>query len=389
MCFGKRAARIVAAVCALIITAGILPFAEGVFSEPAAGSELDRVACALLCDPVSGRVLIDKNADAEQEFAGLVRLPALLEICAAFDEERIFGNTIVTVSKEAAAVKGATAFLAPNERMSAELLLKAAVMLNAGDAVMALMESLFPSSAAAAEALTAGLYGLGIEKQASGYLCEGLALTALELAKVCGELIKSPSFLKYSSVYTDTLPHASASDTELVNPNRLVRHYSGCMGLATGSVGGSMYCGAFAARRGGTQLLAIVAGAGSSDARFIAARELLDYGFSAYRCVQIRESGEEVAVLPAAGGLQKELSVVTEGEISALLPVSDARARTELLLPHAVSAPIEKGQRIGVMRVFDGSGVMTAEAALIAGNDVKEARFGDYFVLLAELFLNS
>ena len=111
--------------------------------------------------------------------------------------------------------------------------------------------------------------------------------TVTELAKVCMALSESGSWRKYSSVYLDTLTHENAPPTELTNPNRLVRFYSGCFGIATGSVGAAQYCGAFIAKRGSTTYLAIVAGLPDSASRFALASEMLDYGFSAYRAVEI------------------------------------------------------------------------------------------------------
>lgn len=341
--------------------------------------ELAGVSCALLCDAATGKTVLEKNADEPAEFAGLVRLPALILICRAFDGGAICGNTPVTVSREAAAVRGATAFLAPNERISADLLLKAAVMLNAGDAVCALMQEVCSDPA---EEVNALLAGLGIEKRAEGGMGEGLVLTAREVAALCLELVKSPSFLKYSSIYTDSLPHEKAPETELVNPNRLVRHYSGCFGVATGSVRGSDYCGAFIARRGSTALLAVVAGASGSDARFSAARGLLDHGFSAFRTVELNTDGDEVAVLPVTGGLERTVSVVTAACASALLPVNAAKVTSELELPESVAAPIEEGAVLGRLVILDPEGNELGSVPLAAANSVPEAGWWDRVMLM-------
>lgn len=380
---------------AAVLTAGMIVFVQlfcplrlAVDSAYAdAALELSGVACALLMDTATGKVIYEKAADEQKEFAGLVRLPALLLICRAFDDGMIFDNTVVTVSAGASKIKGTTAFLAANERINADSLLKAAVMLNAGDAVCALLQALYPSEAAGTEAVNALLSSLGIKKELPSAMGAGAEFSANEIAAVSIELIKSPSFLKYSSLYTDVLRHEAAADTELTNPNRLVRHYSGCFGLATGSVGSSMYCGAFAARRGGTEFIAVVGGASGSDARFTAARELLDYGFSAYRTVELMGEGEAVAVLPVTGGTLREVSVVTGASASVLAPVNDAKVTSESELPEFVEAPVAEGDTLGELIVYNSGGAVISRVPLVAAHTVERAEFGDYFMLMLRRWL--
>lgn len=375
----KRAAA--AVLAALLLSGAFLGAATAVAAEK--GPELSGAECALLIEASTGKVILEKDADKQTEFAGLVRLPALLAVCLAFDGGEIFENSVVTVTERAASIKGATAFIAPNERITAGLLLKAAVMLNAGDAVCALTEAVYPSPAAASEAVTELLRGMGMVKQIDDALCSGASFSANEIAAVCRRLLTSPSFLKYSSIYTDTLPHEAAGATELVNPNRLVRHYSGCFGLATGSVGSNDYCGAFAARRGSTLLLAINAGMSTSESRFTLGRDLLDYGFSAFRTVELLDAGEAVAVLPVKGGVLESVSVVTGSGASALMPVGNAKAVSRAELPEYVEAPVAEGQKLGELVISDADGAEVGRAPLTAAHAVEKAGYGDYFGMMA------
>ena len=127
----------------LILTLLFLILAIPAHSEQAVDFDMPSSASALLMDAGSGKVLFEKNASQKTEVAGLKRLPALLTVCRAFDEGLIAGSTRVTVSSEAAAIRGTTAFLEPNETADAEPILKAAVMLTAGDAICALLKTVF------------------------------------------------------------------------------------------------------------------------------------------------------------------------------------------------------------------------------------------------------
>ena len=342
-------------------------------------SDLKNPSAAILNDVASAKVITEKNSNEALDAAGLVRLPALLYICREFDAGNISESDELTVTKEAASERGATAFLSPNERIKAGLLLKAAVMLNAGDAIHALMDRLCQSPAEALDRINDTLKGLGVHAYSSDHMGKGEKLTARELCSICCELSKSPSYLKYSSLYLDNLPHEKAAETELTNPNRLVRFYSGCFGLATGSVGSSNYCGAFIAKRGSTTLLVVVLGMPDSASRFRLATDLLDHGFSSYRSVSLGDAGELIGSLPVTMGKQKTVGLVTGGEVAALMPVSDTKLISEAVLPVSTEAPVVKGQVLGTLVLKNSSGEVLGEIAILAAESVDKAGFSDRF----------
>lgn len=364
-----------------------------VYAAPVSASplpvDLGGAAAAMLVCAETGDVILESHADEPIEAAGLRRLPALLAVCRAFDEGRIADETEVTVSPGAAGVRGATAFLAPNEKIKAGLLLKAAVMLTAGDAVCALLEAIYPSEAAALEGVNAELTRVGASPMEGSPLGEGHAFTLRELSAVCLELAGSESCLRYSSVYLDSLPHENASATELTNPNRLVRHYSGCFGIATGSVGASDYAAAAIATRGSTTYLALVCGMDDSASRFEVTRALLDHGFSAYRAGVLYKKGETAASIPVRGGTAGEVSLSPERDAAVLVPTGDPKTVSEFDLPGSVEAPVSAGDVLGRLIIKDASGTVIAEAPLVAQNDIASAGFGLWFIRLIRGWLRA
>ena len=62
------------------------------------------------------------------------------------------------------------------------------------------------------------------------------------------ELLKHETARTYSSIWMDTL---RGGQTQLVNTNKLVRFYKGCIGLKTGTTDGASSCLSAAAERGG------------------------------------------------------------------------------------------------------------------------------------------
>ena len=349
--------------------------------------DISGAGAVLLVCADTGDVIIEKNADEAIEAAGLKRLPALLAVCRAFDEGKLKGEEVITVAAEAATEKGATAFLSANERIAAEELLKAAVMLTAGDAILALLLSLCGTREAALEAVNAELSAIDAAPLTGSATGEGHAFTLNELEKICLELAKSGSFLRYSSTYTAELAHENAPTTELTNPNRLVRHYSGCFGLATGSVGASEYAGAFIARRGGTAFLVLLAGMQSGSARAKLASDLLDYAFSAFRTYEAGRDGDVIGAVTVTGGQKSLVEAVNPSDVKALVSVQSPKLTVEPELYESVEAPIEEGAVLGKLIIKDASGNILAEAPAVSAEAVKASSFGFWFMQLTESWL--
>lgn len=383
----NRIIKLIAAVMALFSAAALpasasagLPGGTGL-----PGEGMDISAC-VLTDASGNTRLVAAGADEKLPAAGLTKLAALAVVCEAFDDGIIEKDAVLTVSEAASRIGGTTAFLRQEENISAENLLKAAVMINAGDALHTLASAAFGGEGAAVDAINSRLASLGIDAVFGDITGKNTLFSAAELARLAGALAASETFLEYGAKYYDTIPHENAGQTELANPNKLVRRYSGCIGAGTGSSAEAGYCGAFAAKRGGTLLIAVVLGAKDSEARFSAGVALLDHGFSAYRSVHIASEGDEAAVLPVKNSLTRSVSAVYASDIDALIRTSHAEYTLESELPDALTPPFEKGDIIGRMIVRGADGTILAVSELAASSGAEEAKYRDCFRLIIAAF---
>lgn len=375
----KTAATLLIFVFVLTEAAGVPPAA----GEPTAGN----VSAAFLTEINSGSVLFEKSAGQKLPAAGLSRLPALLVICEAFDASEIGRDALVTVDDKAAKIGGTTAFLRAGEQIDAASLLLAVVMINAGDATHALACAACGSEAAAVERINSRLAELGVECTYADICGAGQLFSANELAAIGAALIKSDTYRGLGTKYYETIRHNGAGDTELVNPNKLVKQYSGCIGVGTGSSGDAGYCGVFAAQRGETVMLAVVLGAANSGERFSLASALLDNGFSAHKNIRICSAGERFGTVPVKGSMKTEVSAEAAEELELLLSGAGERCKTETELPEYAEAPILAGDILGRLKVLSSSGEVIAEVPLAAAEDAPAAGFGDCFSYILRLFL--
>ncbi len=376
--------RICAMTCALLfLSLPCMAFAE------AAPVDLSGVKTALIVEATSGQLVLLKNADQKQNVAGLTRLPALLMVCELMDGGALEHSTVVTVSEEAAKVKGPTAFVEPYETIEAGELLKAAVMIGAGDAVYALAEAATGSSAAFVEQMNERLRELGVDAVYTGITGEGVELSVTDLIAVGKEIIKCSSFRSYATVYMDGITHENGSSTELVNSNRLIRTSVGCGGIGTGSSDTAGYCGVFWVLRGETGYLCAVTGAANSNARFSAAQAMLEYAFGAYKTVTLSKSGEVLAEnIPVKGGTDIFVNLVARAD-SVLLLKQNEKYEEKRNVPETLYAPLEGDRVVGTLEYTDAEGNLLAVVELVPHKVVAQAGLGDFIRILFLSFLHA
>ena len=203
--------------------------------------------------------LLDKKGAEPMAVAGLRKLPAVLTLCRAFDKGLISESAGMQVSPHAASIPGPTAFLESGERIDAGSLLMAAVMISAGDAIVTLGENAFGSESVFLNNIQVTLKELGVERPLTDCLGTGVAFSARDLCALGTAAVKSEHFCRWSAQYMEHIVHAGGRETELVNANRMIRSYSGCFGLMTGSQKEEGYTGVFAVKRSSLDLAPIIA----------------------------------------------------------------------------------------------------------------------------------
>ena len=336
------------------------------FAEPEnAAVDLSRAKSAAVAEASSLSIVLAKEADAKLDVAGLARLPVLLYVCESIDAGIFAPTATVTISEAAAAVRGPTAFVEPYERISAEALLKAAVMILAGDAIQALAEACAGTSGAAIAAVNARLSSLSIEAECMSLSGEGTRLSANDLLKLGGALAKSGTFCAYSANYMDEIVHEKGNRTELVNPNRLIRNTTGCFGIATGSSAEAGY-------------LCVVTGAPDSAARFSMAQEMIEYCFTAYKATALARAGEVlVEAMPVRGGTLDTVDLVAGTDAVLLLRQGETYERG-LSLPEILTAPLPANRAVGKAYFTGPDGTVVAEIDLFPKSDVSAATLWEH-----------
>ncbi len=311
--------------------------------------ELDLEAkSAVLMEAESGVVLYAKNKDEAYSPASVTKTMTLLLCAEALERGDFKLSDKVTVSSSATAMGGSQVFLKEGEEMTVEDLLKSTVIASANDCAVAIAELIAGSESAFVDKMNERAGELGLRNTVFEN-CTGLddtttnhVMSAYDIALISRELIKHECILNYSNVWQDSIRNGEFT---LTNTNRLVRYYSGCTGLKTGSTDKAGFCVSATAKRDGMHLIAVIMGAETREKRNEAARELLDFGFANFSLFS--EEKAFIEDIPVYSGRESTVPLYSS-PVSFLLEKGDAKKiEKKYVIPDYVKAPVKEGDIVG------------------------------------------
>lgn len=342
---------------------------------------------AVLLEAGTGQLLFESNSHEKLAPASITKIMSLLLVMEALDTGKLTMETTISASEHACSMGGSQIWLEPNETMTVHELLKAAVIASANDATVALGEAIAGSEEGFVAKMNQRAAELSMNDthfvNCTGLDAEGHLTSAHDVAVMSRALIGHEKIFEYSTVWMDTL---RGGEMSLVNTNKLVRYYEGCKGLKTGTTSTAGHCLSAVAEKNGMMLIAVVMGAGNSNDRFLGARKLLDYGFANYTFTEVQVPKKQLKKIPVQKGMQTEVTVQAAGTKKLLTENSaEGEITVETQLEKALTAPVEKGQQVGVARIMQG-GKELGSIKLVAGDAVQNKSlwrvFGQLLYLL-------
>ena len=341
--------------CALLFTATVF----SVFAEPSPLPPSVSARSAVLIEAESGNVVYSKNAHEILPMASTTKIMTALVAL-----ELAPPDTVITVDPAAVGVEGSSVYLTEGEQLTLEQLLYALMLESANDAATAIAIGLSGSVEHFADAMNRKASELGLLtthfSNPHGLDDEGHFTSALELARITREALKNELLRTIVSTRKTTIPHAGIDTNRLlVNHNKMLRIYDGCIGVKTGFTKKSGRCLVSAAERDGVVLIAVTLDA-PDDWRDHAA--MLDYGFTQYESVILCEAESVRVTLPLTGGTQESILLCNKTALHATLPVTHGEITYTVEVPHFAYAPVRGGDSVGrIVFQCDTDGDGTAE----------------------------
>ncbi len=371
--------KLISVILATMILLAVIPKAKADASSP-----------AYCIKPLhSDLVIAESNADEWLNIAGVTKLPAVLTLCLAIDKGLIDENADVKVSASAAAIGGPSAYLSKGETIAARELIRAAVMISAGDAIYALSEHAFGSQDVFMNNIELTLRSVGVKKDLPDCIATYMTFSCKELIALGEAAVESPTFLKYCSEKYAVIEHENGRKTELATANKLLTTLPGCIGLFTGSSKTEGYCGVFACRRGEATYVCAVIGAQNSKERFETATKLFEEAFANYKYCTICDPDEPILeAYPVEGGEVDSIDLYAKENCGLLMKKSDCDPQKRVDLPETLVAPLDPEHAVGSIAFYGNDGDLLLEAALYPKEAVRANGLSEILKRLIRAFLN-
>ena len=334
-----------------------------------------KAKAAVLINVNSGQVVFEQNADVPIPPASLTKLMTLNLAFDAADDAFIGLDDEVRVSEKAWKTKGSRMFLEVRKTVPLEIMLKGIAVVSANDACVAVSEHISGVEEVFAERMNekADLIGMdsSIFKNSHGLPVEGQLTTARDMATLSVYYIRHhPEVLKYHSIKKMTF-------NKITQPNRngLLWLDYGVDGLKTGWFSKAGFHIVATAQKGDDRFVAVVMGSKGERERENIALKMLNYGFRNFNTVKVINADEKIAEMPVWKGDASELQLGTIKTASVTVP-REAKGNIQINkeFPDRIYAPVEKGQKIGEVKVLL-NGLEIETYPLVALNEIKKAGF--------------
>lgn len=323
----------------------------------------------LVMDATTGRVLISHEGDRQLPVASTTKImTAILAI------ER--GNLAdqVIAGQKLYDTGGSTIYLEVGEQQRLENLLYALMLESANDAGVAIAEHLAGSEERFVAWMNEKARALGATRthfvNSHGLHDPAHLSTAYDLALIARYAMRNPTFRQIVAVEEKEIPGAPGNPPRrLINRNRLLGYYEGANGVKNGFTEEAGLTNVASARRGETELIAVVLGA--EGKLWTSSMALLDFGFARYETRQVARRGDAVRpfAVPGLGVVEARIGedLAVTAERGTMIEGKGIQVER---LPD-LQPPIAVGDQVGWVRYFL-NGVEVGRVRLVAARAIDQ-----------------
>ena len=304
-----------------------------------------------------GRIMYEKNADDRSLIASTTKLMTAI---VTLENARL--NELVDIRPECCNIEGSSMYLKAGERYTVKELLLGLLLVSGNDAAQALALHVAGSVENFTQLMNGKARELGMEDSSfenpHGLDAPGHYSTARDMAKLMCYCMENESFRQLCSTKSCLIKGQT-----LVNHNKLLDMYPGCIGGKTGYTQEAGRCLVSCCERNGLRLICVTLSAPDDWNDHI---QLYEWAFSQF---ELRDAVEGQSFqVPVISGCEKSARLVPESSIELLLdPEQELSLKVEY--PRFVFAPVNKGETGGTIWVII-DGVTVGSCALVYEDQV-------------------
>jgi serine-type D-Ala-D-Ala carboxypeptidase (penicillin-binding protein 5/6) len=319
---------------------------------------------AILIEASSGSVLFEKNADELRAPSSMMKLVTVEAVFQAIKEGTVKLTDEYRISENAWRRGGApsgtsTMFAALNSKVSVDDLLHGAIIQSGNDSCIALAEGMAGNEKTfAADFMTKRARELGLSKStfanSNGLPDPGNKMTVRELSMMARHIILD--FPEYYKLFGEK--EFTWNKIRQSNRNPLLNALEGADGLKTGYTKEGGYGMVGSAVQNSTRLIVVVNGLEDVEDRATEAKKMLEWGFRNFETRTLFAANQPIGYAKVFGGDSGSVQLSSPDPVKVMIQKNgNDKLIARIIYSGPVRAPIEPGQKVGVVRVWRGPNV--------------------------------
>jgi D-alanyl-D-alanine carboxypeptidase (penicillin-binding protein 5/6) len=307
----------------------------------------------VLIDYQSGQTLAERNPDTRMEPASLTKLMTCYLVFHALKAGTLKLSDMVTISEHAWKAEGSRTFVQVGSQVPAEVLIKGMIVQSGNDATIALAERVGGTEAGFVQLMNQTASRLGMVNthydDSSGLPSATHYTTARDLSLLAAALVRDyPDFYPLFSIREFVW-----NNIKQQNRNGLLERDASVDGMKTGHTDSAGFCLVTSAKRDGMRLIAVVLHSSSIKGREEASAALINYGFTFYQDVTVKQRGAVVLKPRIYKAAEEYYGVGPATDINMVVPRGQVGSiETNAVVQRHLTAPIASSTQVGEMQVL-------------------------------------
>jgi len=336
---------------------------------------------AILQDFYSGEILFEKDADESIYPASMTKIMTAI---VAFDLLKNGDATLdelVLVSEKAWRMSQSgysSMFIVLNDKVSVEDLLKGIIIVSGNDACVALAEGMSGSEEDFVILMNEKAEEIGLLNthfnNSSGINDPDNYSTVRDILIMSNYMIKNyPEYYSYFKETSFTWDRTGGDSIKQGNRNPLLYKNIGADGIKTGFLTIEQYSLASSVKTQNRRMIAVGSGFPSKNSRSKESRKILNYGFNKFDTIKIAKKNEVFTNLNTWLGVKNKVDVVSAEDVYLSIPKRKVKSLKVILEYNGpILAPINKGDVIGIMNVYE-SGELIKKVNILSAENIKKS----------------
>jgi D-alanyl-D-alanine carboxypeptidase (penicillin-binding protein 5/6) len=329
----------------------------------------------ILIDALTGKVIVEKNADQILPPASLTKMMTAYMLAYELAAGNVSLDDQIPISEKAWRTEGSRMFIQEGKFVKLEDLMRGVIIQSGNDASVAIAEYLAGSEDAFADLMNQHAMRLGMTHtvfhNATGLPAEGHVTTARDLAILAQAIIRD--YPEDYKLYAEK--EFTFNNIRQPNRNSLLWSDNSVDGLKTGYTDAAGYCMVASAKRDGQRLISVVMGTSSPEARARDSQKLITYGMRFYETHLLYDAQERVTKVRVWGGEDDYLELMLQSQLAVTIPRGQAKyIKAAMDIQTGIVAPLSAGDVLGKLIITLDTDVIL-EQDLVASKDMLEGGF--------------